>query len=115
MQVRKNKEYVPSAETIDHVRETLQLLAVLTKDNRFEEYANTQAKEGEKVTMSEVLDRMINEGYNRGISIGRSEGISIGRNEGISIGEARTKKLYEEEIAQLKAKLAKYEAQELRN
>ena len=96
---------MPSAETIDHVRETLQLLAVLTKDNRFEENANTQAKEGEKVTMSEVLDRMINEGYNRGIS--------IGRNEGISIGEARTKKSYEEEIAQLKAKLARYEAQEL--
>ena len=107
VQVRKNKEYVPSAETIDHVRETLQLLAVLTKDNRFEEYANTQAKEGEKVTMSEVLDRMINEGYNRGISIGEARGISI--------GEERTKKLYEEELALLKAKLAKYEAQELSN
>ena len=107
VQVRKNKEYVPSAETINHVRETLQLLAVLTKDNRFEEYANTQAKEGEKVTMSEVLDRMINEGYNRGISIGEARGISI--------GEARTKKLYEEEIAMLKEKLAKYEAQELNN
>ena len=107
VQVRKNKEYVPSAETINHVRETLQLLAVLTKDNRFEEYANTQAKEGEKVTMSEVLDRMINEGYNRGISIGEARGISI--------GEARTKKLYEEEIAMLKEKLAKYEAQEMSN
>ena len=107
VQVRKNKKYVPSAETIDHVRETLQLLAVLTKDTRFEEYANTQAKEGEKVTMSEVLDRMINEGYNRGISIGEARGISI--------GEERTKKLYEEELARLKAKLAKYEAQELSN
>ena len=107
MQVRKNKEYVPSAETIDHVRETLQLLAVLTKDNRFEEYANTQAKEGEKVTMSEVLDRMINEGYNRGISIGEARGISI--------GEARKNKFYEDEIAMLKEKLAKYEAQELNN
>ena len=82
-----------------------------------------QVKEGERVTMSEVLDRMINEGFNRGISIGeargRSEGISIGeargRSEGISIGEERTKKIYEEEIALLKAKLARYEAQELSN
>ena len=115
VQVRKNKEYVPSAETIDHVRETLQLLAVLTKDNRFEEYANTQAKEGEKVTMSEVLDRMINEGYNRGISIGEARGISIGEARGISIGEARKNKFYEDEIAMLKEKLAKYEAQEMSN
>ena len=70
-----------------------------------------QVKEGERVTMSEVLDRMINEGFNRGISIGEARG----RSEGISIGEERTKKIYEEEIALLKAKLARYEAQELSN
>ena len=57
--------------------------------------------------MSEVLDRMINEGYNRGISIGEARGISI--------GEARKNKFYEDEIAMLKEKLAKYEAQEMSN
>ena len=53
-------------QTIDHVQEMLQMLAVLTKDNRFEEYANTQAKEREKITitMIEMMDRMIDEGYN---------------------------------------------------
>ena len=104
VQVRKSKKYVPSAETIDHVRETLQLMAVLTKDRRFEEYANIQAAEGGNVTMCEVLDQMISEGYNKGISIGRTEGISIGRNE--------AKKEYEKELARLKARLDKYESQE---
>ena len=104
VQVRKNKKYVPSAETIDHVRETLQLMAVLTKDRRFEEYANVQAAEGGNVTMCEVLDQMISEGYNRGISIGEARGISIGRNE--------AKKEYEKELARLKARLDKYESQE---
>ena len=66
--------------------------------------------------MCEVLDKMINEGYNKGISIGRSEGISIGeargisigRSEGISIGEANAKKKYEAQIAEMQAELAKY-------
>ena len=111
VQVRKNKKYVPSAETIDHVRETLQLLAVLTKDNRFEEFANNHAMKGEQVTMSEVLDRMISEGYNKGISIGEARGISIGE----ARGRSEAKKEYEEELALLRAKLAKYEAQELSN
>ena len=44
--------------------------------------------------MSEVLDRMINEGYNKGISE----------------GEARAKKAYEEELAEMKAELEKYKA-----
>ena len=99
VQVRKNRKYVPSAETIDHVRETLQLMAVLTKDQRFEEYANIQTAEGGSVTMCEVLDKMINEGYNKGISIGEAR------------GRSEAKKEYEKELASLKARLAKYEAQ----
>ena len=37
IQMRKNKNYIPPADTIDHVHETLQLLTVLTKDRRFKE------------------------------------------------------------------------------
>ena len=61
--------------------------------------------------MSEVLDRMISEGYNKGISIGEARGISIGE----ARGRSEAKKEYEEELALLRAKLAKYEAQELSN
>ena len=57
----------------------------------------------EQVSMSEVLDRMISEGYNKGISIGEAR------------GRSEAKKEYEEELALLRAKLAKYEAQELSN
>lgn len=64
-----------------------------------------------EVTMSEVLDRMIKEGYNKGVSIGRTEGISIGE----ARGRSEAKKEYEEELAKLRAKLARYEAQELSN
>ena len=102
VQVRKNKKYVPSAETIRHVHETLQLMSVLTKDQRFEEYANNQTAEG-SVTMCEVLDKMISEGYNKGISIGEAR------------GRSEAKKEYEKELASLKAKLAKYEAQDCRS
>ena len=52
--------------------------------------------------MCEVLDKMINEGYNKGISIGEARGISIGRSE--------AKKEYEAKIAEMQAELAKYKA-----
>ena len=61
--------------------------------------------------MCEVLDKMISEGYNKGISIGEARGISIGE----ARGRSEAKKEYEKELARLKAKLAKYEAQEHRS
>ena len=109
VQMRKNKDYIPSKRQIIHVREVLQLMAALTKDNRFAEAYDVyclEAEEGAEIrNMSEVLDRV----ENRGIEKGRQEGrileyIDIRREDGYSEDEiqrgiVRKFKLTEEEAA----------------
>ena len=73
VQMRKNKNYVPSKQTINHVYEILQLMDVFTQDNRFVEYQNLYVK-GEKINMCEYLDRIISNGRNEGWNEGRNEG-----------------------------------------
>lgn len=80
VQMRKNKNYVPSKIQITHVREVLQLMSVLTKDNRFEEVCN-DLEEGAGLNMCEVLDRVENRGIRRGQI---SEYIKIRREDGYS-------------------------------
>lgn len=58
VQSRKNKNYIPSPETIIHVEETLKLLSTLTGDNRFEENAKRVISKGGKVTMCDVLNQV---------------------------------------------------------
>ena len=65
VQTRTNKDYNPSPQTIKHVHEVLQLLSIFAGDNRYEESINL-LKEGESVTMCEVLDRIIARGEARG-------------------------------------------------
>ncbi|MBQ7165639.1 MAG: Rpn family recombination-promoting nuclease/putative transposase [Treponema sp.] len=65
VQLRMNKEYKPSAETIRHVHEVLQLMAVLTKDSRFEEVQIPPRAEG-GIVMCEVLDKVEKRGYESG-------------------------------------------------
>ena len=65
-QMRKNNNYVPSERQLTHVREVLDLMRVLTGDDRFTEYVDEFEKRKEGVTMCEVLDKV----ENRGISIG---------------------------------------------
>lgn len=78
-QMRKNKDYIPSDQTIRHVNEVLKLMTVMTGDSRFEETLNEQ--EGRPRTMCEVLDRA----EARGIKIGEERGEA----RGIEIGEAK--------------------------
>ena len=40
VQMRKNKDYVPSKKTIDHVDSVIKLMAAITGDNRFEDGLN---------------------------------------------------------------------------
>ena len=77
IQMRKNGDYIPSTEEITHVREVLQLMNVLTGDQRFEEaFHNVNAQEtGEVKNMSEVLDRIEQRGEQRGKQEGIKEGI----------------------------------------
>lgn len=71
VQMRKNRNYIPSPDTITHVHETLQLLSVLTKDRRFEEaYDNSRKDGGHLNIMDEFLDKVENRGYIRGIEHG---------------------------------------------
>ena len=56
VQMRINKDYIPSKETIKHVDEVLKLMSVLTQDERFEQ-AQANGNEGGLKNMCEVLDR----------------------------------------------------------
>lgn len=78
VQMRKNKDYVPSERQITHVREVLKLMSVLTKDNRFEEVCNG-LEEGAGLNMCDVLDRVENRGIQAGIQTGIQTGIRRGQ------------------------------------
>ncbi len=88
-QMQKNKDYVPSKETIRHVDELLKLMSVLTKDNRYLN-ALTESKGGIK-SMCEVLDRAETRGE-----------IKAYNNMGLSVAEiAKKVNLSEEEITRI--------------
>lgn len=73
VQMRKNRDYRPSKETMKHVHEMLQLMSVMTNDSRFEEIQNHVERSG--VNMCEVLDAI----ESRGIAKGIEQGIEQGR------------------------------------
>ena len=82
VQMRKNKDYTAPEATIKHVHELLQLMAVMTKDNRFEDVYSPDM-EGGDINMCEVLDKI----ENRGIKKGIAQGIAQGMTQGIAQGE----------------------------
>ena len=84
VQMRKNRDYEPSRQVVEHVDAVLKLMSVLTKDDRFEESQN-HFRKGESVTMLSILDKV----EARGITLGRSEGIALGRSEGIALTARR--------------------------
>lgn len=67
VQMRKNRDYVASEAEIKHVHELLQLMAVMTQDDRFENvYSPDMERRG--MTMCEVLDRVESRGIEKGIT-----------------------------------------------
>lgn len=88
VQSRTNKDYKPSPKVIKHVQETLHLLSVFTKDNRFENYVYDSTVKGE-VTMSDVLTKLINEGNAEARAAGKAEGRAEGMIEGEIIGKIK--------------------------
>ena len=72
VQKRENGDYIPSSQDLTHVQETLQLLSIMTNDNRFEEAynTNTDGQKGGPRNMCDVLDKV----ENRGIAKGKAEG-----------------------------------------
>ena len=72
VQMRKNDKYVPSKQVMKHVEEVLQLLSILSNDERFEKNMELIAtKEGEQKTMEKWLDDAINDGVEKGIEKGQ--------------------------------------------
>lgn len=65
VQIRKDKNYVALEVTIKHVQELLQLMAVMTKDNRFEDVYSPDM-ERRTMTMCKVLDRVESRGIQKG-------------------------------------------------
>lgn len=93
VQIRKNKDYIPTDTQMKHVKEILQLMSVLTQDNRFEEAANVVEEGDEPKNMCEVLDKVEQRGKKIGEEIGKKIGKEIGEEIGREIGEmSRAKK-----------------------
>lgn len=78
VQMRMNKDYVPSKETIQHVDAVLKIMSVLTQDDRFEEFQNSH-NDKEATNMCDVLDRAINKGLEQGLKRGLEQGLEQGR------------------------------------
>ena len=69
VQLRTNREYRPPRETVRHVHEVLQMMAVLSGDRRFEEAQNRDEQESGKQggkNMYDVLSRMLDRGVAQG-------------------------------------------------
>ena len=66
VQKRKTGTYVGSHGKVKHIREVLQLLAVLASDRRFSEVEQSFKEGGEPGTMCEVLDEIEQRGIKKG-------------------------------------------------
>lgn len=77
VQMRKKRNYIPSNIPMKHSYETLKLLSVLSKDERFVKVYE-KGKEG-GTTMCEVLDRIEARGFKRGKKQGQRQGEKRGR------------------------------------
>ena len=87
VQMRENGEYKPEEQELKHVEETLQLLSVMTGDNRFEEIYKEENREGRVTSMSEALDRIEQRGWQQGWQDGRQQGWRDGQQDGQQKGE----------------------------
>ena len=85
-QMRKNESYQPPEDEIVHVRELLNLMSVLTGDDRFSEVNNIQEAGREVHTMCEVLDRVEQRGYENGFQSGEQAGYQNGYQSGEQAG-----------------------------
>lgn len=75
-QKRKQLDYTPSNQQLQHAKEVLQLFSIMTDDARFEDIYNEELEKGEGgvKTMCDVLDRAMEKGKLAGIEEGRKTG-----------------------------------------
>ena len=84
-QVRKNNKYEPEMYKIEHIDEVLNLMSAMTSDNRFEEVIE-EVHEKEAKYMCEVIDIMLNKGWQEAIDSGMQQGMQKGLEEGMQKG-----------------------------
>ena len=84
-QVRKNNKYEPEMYKIEHIDEVLNLMSAMTSDNRFEEVIE-EVHEKEAKYMCEVIDIMLNNGWQEAIDNGLQQGLQKGLEEGMQKG-----------------------------
>lgn len=75
VQMRKNNDYKPKPENFKHIHETLELMSVLTNDQRYEDVWFELRKEAKNMCV--VLDRIENKGRSEGILEGKIEGKNL--------------------------------------
>lgn len=98
VQKRENGDYIPSSQDLTHVQETLQLLSIMTNDNRFEEAynTNTDGQKGGPRNMCDVLDKVENRGIEKGLAKGIEKGKAEGKIEGEDTLALLMKKLFDQ-------------------
>ena len=84
-QVRKNNKYEPEMYKIEHIDEVLNLMSAMTSDNRFEEVIE-EVHEKEAKYMCEVIDIMLNNGWQEAIDSGMQKGLEEGMQKGLEEG-----------------------------
>ncbi|MBR1742379.1 MAG: hypothetical protein IJ733_11055 [Lachnospiraceae bacterium] len=78
VQMRKNRHYIPSEETIHHVDAILKMMAVLTGNRKFEDAQNRAGYKDRKekvVSMRTFLDDAWDEGMEKGLEQGVERGL----------------------------------------
>ena len=83
-QVRKNNKYEPEMYKIEHIDEVLNLMSAMTSDNRFEEVIE-EVHEKESKYICEVIDIMLNNGWQEAIDSGMQKGLEEGMQKGAEI------------------------------
>lgn len=86
VQMRTNKDYKPSRETIRHVHELLSLMSALTNDPRFEDGETLLEGRKRRISMCDVLDKAEERGMKKGLEEGIMKGRREGRREGLAEG-----------------------------
>ena len=92
---RKHILYQGTDRQIRHVHEVLELLRVISADERIRDVEIDILEScGEKggTTMYNMITAMIDKGQERGIAIGQERGIAIGQERGIAIGQDKTRR-----------------------
>ena len=72
VQKRKNEDYVPTDDPIEHVDEVLKMLEIMVGDDRYPQVLEALNKERErkgKISMCEVYDKIEGRGIQKGIQL----------------------------------------------